>query len=874
MSSSNLTRQVRSVLEGGTDLLSLQELLASVDDFVLECTSSPESEVLLAHLEEDLQNIHHEVFDHSSPYQTEVFLAVLYHLNPILPPTSVISWFDIVFRPALREPKLSTPSVKHAKELIISALQKTEEVYEQKVKEFRRRLMDLYLLDAFNEGSGADVLEWAELNEEQRDKRSHWKRNLEDILLKFGAKRPEDLMTEVYIHFETPGSRLQLLMLLNLYISDPSFSSSSDILAAHPLTMSILRSLMLDTSSTVCTAGLTLLVKLLPLYAVHARTSLKLILGELFAVLSRILIWKERPPASICESTDEPLDQAFEEELEREMNRLMTIPLHPDFKWQRLELTFDATTSLPPPSRPYFTILYYLYPSNVLKFLNSPAQYLIDLPLPSPYTLDWPEALPQDEIRRRSERLLREHVCHPLLVWRDATAELSENEFWAKYTASRITSEASMLDVRNSALGLQLHDQSLQEVEVENDDGLPARLIRPIDITNEKATIALQDMINMTVALKSNLDVEIIHPQSQWPHSLFALPSRLPNGENSEPNEIPSHFVQIISSLQRELLLLRNELNFELWLSRENVQHIGRLYQDRVLAKNAEAERQGLVHTLLYLRSLLLTLLFTQYNKLRNYRAQVVAFEKELREHKQQASSAKNKYAEWNNELQKKLKELRDEKKAWVNEEAKLRKAEKEVKALFDAQGKLLADAQNQVFLLQTQKKETQHKVDRLHDYERQIEQHVKIQRLWDDDFAKFNERKEQMDLMRTQYHQMKMRVESYQQAQVELETSARAQRLRIQALEAQLAQTQTVQHSHHRKHLAQARVASFTTEKAALLDVNKRLKDQNNELKDEVEELRAMIEILKAQHNGHKGLISSPRASPMQFTSSLHPGS
>lgn len=191
MSNLNLARQVRSVLEASPDAPSLQELLIFVDDYVRECSSSPELEALLIQLEEDLQNIHHDVFDHSSLHQTEIFLAVLHHLNPILPPTSVISWFDIIFRPALREPKLPTSSLKHAKELIVAALQKTEETYEQKVKEFRRRLMDLYLLDAFNEGSGADVIEWAELNEEQRNKRSHWKRNLEDILLKFGAKRPE-----------------------------------------------------------------------------------------------------------------------------------------------------------------------------------------------------------------------------------------------------------------------------------------------------------------------------------------------------------------------------------------------------------------------------------------------------------------------------------------------------------------------------------------------------------------------------------------------------------------------------------------------------------------------------------------------------------
>jgi len=91
---------------------------------------------------------------------------------------------------------------------------------------------------------------------------------------------------------------------------------------------------------------------------------------------------------------------------------------------------------------------------------------------------------------------------------------------------------------------------------------------------------------------------------------------------------------QAISGLQREILLLRNDLNFELWLSRENSKHIGRLYQDQILMRTAETERQGL------------------YNKMRKYRAQVISLEGELREHQQQASTAKNKYADWNTELQ------------------------------------------------------------------------------------------------------------------------------------------------------------------------------------------------------------------------------
>lgn len=70
-----------------------------------------------------------------------------------------------------------------------------------------------------------------------------------------------------------------------------------------------------------------------------------------------------------------------------------------------------------------------------------------------------------------------------------------------------------------------------------------------------------------------------------------------------------------------------------------------------------------------------------QYNKLRKYRAQVTELERELKEHKEQAFSAKNKYADWNTELQSKLREFRQEKKTWITEAASLRSAERDAKA-------------------------------------------------------------------------------------------------------------------------------------------------------------------------------------------------
>lgn len=185
MSVPAIGRQLRTILTQPADAFALSELLAAVDDFV--ATSYPE---IIAELEEELQTINAEEVDHTVLYQIQVLLAVLSHLEPVLSADIIISsWFDILLRPALREAKLSTTSVDQAKELVLSALRKADDVSYDKVCSFRRRLLDLYLGATFNE-AGDDVLEWAELDEREKEKWACWKSNLEDVLLKHGTQCP------------------------------------------------------------------------------------------------------------------------------------------------------------------------------------------------------------------------------------------------------------------------------------------------------------------------------------------------------------------------------------------------------------------------------------------------------------------------------------------------------------------------------------------------------------------------------------------------------------------------------------------------------------------------------------------------------------
>jgi len=206
-------------------------------------------------------------------------------------------------------------------------------------------------------------------------------------------------------------------------------------------------------------------------------------------------------------------------------------------------------------------------------------------------------------------------IVNPRLIWQDWTEELLESNAWANYSVSRIASECVMLDVRNAALGsrhpsadnpLATTEPLMLESARSDSDTSTAPTPHPgyAELPATKPYVSLDNMITTSVALKSNLDLEIEPPTASWPSLLFPpgsnSPSKravdLPPESNTFRDEqLPSHIAQAISGLQREVLLLRSELNFELWLSRENVKHIGRLYQDRILSKNAEVEQQGLV---------------------------------------------------------------------------------------------------------------------------------------------------------------------------------------------------------------------------------------------------------------------------------------
>lgn len=254
-----------------------------------------------------------------------------------------------------------------------------------------------------------------------------------------------------------------------------------------------------------------------------------------------------------------------------------------------------------------------------------------------------------------------------MLIWREATEELEQPDFWAKYDIPQIVSRATMLDVRNTVLGFHQQEDagpsiqrsttpsavpgergrisrppSIRETalpEAESAEGAPLssslETVHPVGASPEpvaptRLKVSLSGMVATSVALKSGLDIEVVDASTSWASTLFPLqprtrsPSRVerdssqpleevlevpgtplePELEPSGDGTIPKHVAQAISALQREVLLLKNDLNLELWTARENVKHIGRLYKERVLSRNEEVERQGLVSCMFMLDAL------------------------------------------------------------------------------------------------------------------------------------------------------------------------------------------------------------------------------------------------------------------------------
>lgn len=132
-----------------------------------------------------------------------------------------------------------------------------------------------------------------------------------------------------------------------------------------------------------------------------------------------------------------------------------------------------------------------------------------------------------------------------------------------------------------------------------------------------------------------------------------------------------------IAFLQREVMLLKNDLNFERYLKQQHLSHIGHLQRKHIKESAAEAETQNLINTNKALKS-----------KLEDAK-------KAYSRVKAEAISSKNHAKKWESELNQKIRSLREEQTIWKAEEESVKRELQNSQLECERLKKLLADSES-----------------------------------------------------------------------------------------------------------------------------------------------------------------------------------
>ena len=250
----------------------------------------------------------------------------------------------------------------------------------------------------------------------------------------------------------------------------------------------------------------------------------------------------------------------------------------------------------------------------------------------------------------------------------------------------------------------------------------------------------------------SHLPTDPLTPQQgSGERAFLAIPSYDTTMSTAAAQGVGSD-ASVISLLQRENLLLRNELNFELYLKEQHLRHIGRLHREKVTDTALEAERQNLYHTV------------------RTLRASNAAQQAELNRCRAEATATKARHVQWEADLNNKLKAYREERKAWTTEARQLKAQAEEDTATIASLTRQLEESGAQLFELKTKVESDQPKLAKLEQYEAKIAQLTTCLAYWDNDVLKYEQQRQEMEKLLNKWDEMAYLVEATEKTLSEVE--------------------------------------------------------------------------------------------------------
>lgn len=460
-----------------------------------------------------------------------------------------------------------------------------------------------------------------------------------------------------------------------------------------PLLRHLEKCLLIDTSTTVIELALVVLIMLLPHICGALTTDHHL--PKLFLIYSRVLCWDKLSNSEDHQLEDdygEKYDESEEEEEENEDN---------EQAWEQLQPA-EAEEEGSPTLMHYFTFLYGLFPLNFMSFVRKPRKYLKLLNFPGARDFD----LDQGLIHSRTEPYRSVHLLHPNMFTTTIEEELSENR-WLKSDPADAVTECMDLCVAVSAT---LEDPGpppatklppippLPEIPAEfalddtgNDSDVSWRNTQSTMFVPPGDAPDMPETIEMPLRAKSVASVKSFKSASPLlkPHDTMDSPTLPPAkgalkqtllggstasaqrrvnpqpsldsfarsvaGTISPPHPHAGFHNQSMASLQREIMLLRNDLNFERYLKLQHLSHIGQLQRKHIREAAAEADTQNLINT----------------NK--TLKARLAKANELYAQLKKETLTSRNQSKKWESDLSAKVRTYRDSEKTWHSEEDSLR---------------------------------------------------------------------------------------------------------------------------------------------------------------------------------------------------------
>ncbi|RPB29353.1 hypothetical protein L211DRAFT_844351 [Terfezia boudieri ATCC MYA-4762] len=740
----------------------------------------------------DSQRLHDELMHlyttkvGGNPDRHAAFLSAFRGLRPALTGTDrLIAWWDIMVRPTLDSLGQAKAVVADARAVVLSVLVYDEDGSnnEENAKTaavFTERLFEVFLektkVSSSDYGAG-----FAE-EEKQRFVVS----NVEAVLLAYGKRKPKAFMEHIDTYVVLKEYRLQVLGLLCSFVrlQGPHLYQ----VLQTPLFGHLLQCLQIDTSTTVISLALTILIMFMP----HICNSLAKYLPQLFFIYTRVLCWDKYGVVRLDE-----YKFAGGKETHRADSPASGKEDSAGNFWQKLDSSFETATSTTPDVSDFFTFLYGLYPINLVTFIREPYKYLERSDFQDVEDLD----LDEETVRIRTEQYRQRHTLHPNFLSLTLESELTDQTRWMKVEPADVTALCIGLMNSNFDLSLEVgerleregYDSIIPESLIPTEDipiesllssdedrlgdftelnspetsytwkesGQVARrssqganehtgLLRKTppsrSFANSPAGKSLdvkmpdsptlpaqagrtsledtkvQNMLQVQETLRTSLHgqgrnestISLHHGSSNGYVSVTASPRLEAYAHSLGHSNIPrspairsaaSDAQATVAFLQREVMLLKNDLNFERYLKQQHLSHIGHLQRKHIKESAAEAETQNLINT----------------NKA--LKAKLEEAKKAYARSKSEALAQKNQSKKWESDQNSKIRALREEQKHWKAEEESVKRELETAKKDMEHFRRLVAESESKELLTRQRMKALEVNLEMLDKYKEINEQ-------------------------------------------------------------------------------------------------------------------------------------------------------